>query len=90
MADFETNKITHHTIVVPDQIIYPETRITLDSGLLKERDRIIIQIIVRDADGNEKFNTQHRTVLRNYPTDKEVLGVAHLHFVESGLPQDQE
>lgn len=84
MADKESRKISQSTVVVPEFIEYPETRINLTG--LQQGARVKVKVQVLDRDNNDLMpETIYVTKLTEYPTDPnmEVLGVVRISFNES-------
>jgi hypothetical protein len=86
MADEKLSAIVaEKAIVVPAYIDYPETRITIDSGVLKKDAQVKVTVQVIDKGGADLLPaTLYVTKFPEYPADpKEVLGVIRVSFNES-------
>jgi hypothetical protein len=83
MSDMENVKVAAQVITVPEHIEYPELRIPLDPGTLRRGDIVLLSLKVVNNDGREKYSTEQKMLLKEYPDSKEVLAVAYVNFVES-------
>jgi hypothetical protein len=81
----EFAKIAAHTVTVPEVIDYKGVRLTLNSGLLKKSDVVEIAITVTDSDNKIKYQNSDKVLLKEYPEDKEILGVVSLSFNDSPI-----
>lgn len=87
MADLESVKVLQKTVIVPEYIDYPETRIPIGPGVLQKGARVRVKVNVVDKDGLDVMpETLYVTKFTEYPTDptKEVLGMVRVSFNESG------
>lgn len=89
IIDKATVKVAQQTIIIPEHIDYPDNRITLNSGLLKKGDVVVLNVKVLDNKGGVKLDESIKVAMAEYAiaSDQEVLGVATLSFNESPLPK---
>jgi hypothetical protein len=82
MSDLETKKTLQRTVIIPESIEYPQPRIAFDAGLLKKGSRVRVRVIV-DEGGVVVKDELSVTLFKEFPTDKDVLGVVKVNFVET-------
>jgi len=72
---------------IPAHVEYPDIRVQIPPGSIKQGDTLTIAYTLTDSDGNVKdiSNTQVVVNFNDYPSDPntEVLGVIYASFLES-------
>jgi len=84
----ETVKVAAKQVTVPEHIVYPEGRLTIDSGVLTPRAIVVVTVSVLDEAGHPLTDDKvFKTSFREYPDSiKEVLGAVTISFNESPKP----
>lgn len=88
MADFDTVKKSQQTIVVPEYIEYPVTRINVVAGdIAKKNYKVRVEVKVVDDAGNDVKTEVMRTVFKEIPKDKDIVGIIKATFSEQPKTQ---